>query len=329
MSRKLLVLAMSCEQKFFKEEENVIRHHSYGKNILEGKYPDVDFWTYSASTDGKIHVDKKLHRITVPTDDRLCGTYEKTIMCLKVLETIGVNYDYVFRTNLSTWINVQLVKKFVDEIPDNEYQTIFSTAIYSTRDASGPEPYDFYGVGNSLLLPKFWTDVLKTTTVNKVKKYDLTPGDYDNKSIYKIDDNAIGFIVNVYCQLNGIDKFSVWKSFNDVPQNYDESEQMIYAAIPVRIYNQTTPRECEYDILRKLSERETTLSFDGIEEGCVYISETEGQVVHVIDFEKGTRAIVAREAALDFIKNRGDCDDINEYFKKCVKNNRNFHLMIN
>lgn len=320
MSRKLLVLAMSCEQDFFRKEETIIRYHSYGKNILEGKYPDVDFWTYSASTDGKIHVNKKIHRITVPVDDSLYGTYEKTIMCLKVLETIGIEYDYIFRTNLSTWVNVQLVKKFVDEIPDSEEKTVFSPAIYSTRDASGPEPYDFYGVGNSLLLPKFWTDVLKTVTVNTIKKYDQTPDDNENKSIYKIDDNAIGFVINTYCRLNGIDKFSVWKSFNRVPQQYKESEQMLYASIPVRIYSIVKPREYEYEMLSLLSERETTLSFVGFEEGTVYKSETDKQVVHVIDFEKGKRMVVARETALDFIRNRGECDDIEEYLRNRIRN---------
>ena len=51
--------------------------------------------------------------IQVPCDDSLSGTAEKTIKCLKFLREIGKDFDYVFRTNVSTYVNVFLLDKLV------------------------------------------------------------------------------------------------------------------------------------------------------------------------------------------------------------------------
>ena len=75
--KKILILAMSCNQDFFLQQEQNIRN-LYAKDILEGKYENIDFWVYTASTDEKYHVNKKQHKLYVPCDDSLSGTYEKT-----------------------------------------------------------------------------------------------------------------------------------------------------------------------------------------------------------------------------------------------------------
>ena len=57
----------------------MLRTELYAKDIINNEFTNVDFWSYTASTDGKYHTNKKLHRLEVPTDDTLKGTYEKTI----------------------------------------------------------------------------------------------------------------------------------------------------------------------------------------------------------------------------------------------------------
>lgn len=70
---------MCCNQELFQQQEYRLRTELYAKDILNHKFKNVDYWTYTASTDGKYHVNKKLHKIEVPTDDSLNGTYEKHI----------------------------------------------------------------------------------------------------------------------------------------------------------------------------------------------------------------------------------------------------------
>lgn len=77
--KKIIILSMCCNQELFQQQEYRLRTELYAKNILNNKFKNVDYWTYTASTDGKYHVNKKLHKIEVPTDDSLNGTYEKHI----------------------------------------------------------------------------------------------------------------------------------------------------------------------------------------------------------------------------------------------------------
>ena len=81
--KNILILAMSCNQDFFIREEELVRE-TYAKRILDKEFEHIDFWSYSASLDDKIHINKKLHRIEVPCDDSLKGTYQKTIKTFKV-----------------------------------------------------------------------------------------------------------------------------------------------------------------------------------------------------------------------------------------------------
>ena len=74
---------MCCNQEIFQQQEYRLRTELYAKDILNRKFKNVDYWTYTASTDGKYHVNKKLHKIEVPTDDSLNGTYEKTYQAFK------------------------------------------------------------------------------------------------------------------------------------------------------------------------------------------------------------------------------------------------------
>ena len=59
--KKILILAMSCNQDLFiKQEQNI--KSLYAKDILDEKYKNIDFWVYTASPDSKYHVNKKQHK---------------------------------------------------------------------------------------------------------------------------------------------------------------------------------------------------------------------------------------------------------------------------
>jgi hypothetical protein len=78
MKRKTIILAMSCNQQFFQDEEHAIRTRGYARYVLEERFSGVEFWTYTASLDGKYHINKREHKLSVPTGDGLYDTFEKT-----------------------------------------------------------------------------------------------------------------------------------------------------------------------------------------------------------------------------------------------------------
>jgi hypothetical protein len=69
---------MSCNQQFFQDEELAIRTRGYAGYVLEERFSGVEFWTYTASLDGKYHINKREHKLSVPTGDGLYDTFEKT-----------------------------------------------------------------------------------------------------------------------------------------------------------------------------------------------------------------------------------------------------------
>lgn len=230
---KVLILAMGCNQDFFIQEEKVVRN-TYAADILNNKYKNIDFWTFTASTDGKYHINKKIHKIAVPCDDSLYGTYDKNIKTFKVInEVLQLEYDYILHTNLSTFIHVQYLNDFIKSIPESDIQKhyLYSNKLYASKDGCGPEEFDIYGLGNSLLIPKFWVDVLIKYPAHSLKCYNKT------QNPLTIDDNTFGFIINTYSDLHGIDKFDIWKQYKD--------NKNIFLVKPVREYG-THDRTIEF-----------------------------------------------------------------------------------
>ena len=289
---KILILAMSCNRKFFEDEEQMIRQFSYAKHVLAGKYPDVDFWTYTASGDGKVHVSVKNRKIGVPCPDDIDHTFIKTKLTLQALDAAGVQYDYIFRTNLSTWVNVPYLVRFVNSIPEVDSGKIFSSSVNAVWNGSGPDAYSYYGVGNSLLIPRRWVDVIKVSDPEDLRQYDRTSGVTDSEkpnSIYGVDDNAIGFICNVWAENHGMDPRSVWKSFNGCysvsPATVRAHGHLDYIAVPFRSYDGRRDMEFFYGKMMQDVADEWETVFDETPE-TLYANSTNRQFVVVARFGK-------------------------------------------
>ena len=265
---KVLILAMGCNQDFFIQEEKVVRK-TYAKDILNNKYQNIDFWTFTASTDGKYHINKKIHKIAVPCDDSLYGTYDKNIKTFKVInEVLQLDYDYILHTNLSTFIHVPYLNDFIKSIPESDIQKhyIYSNKLYASKDGCGPEEFDIYGLGNSLLIPKFWVDVLIKYPVHSLKCYNKT------QNPLTIDDNTFGFIINTYSDLHGIDKFDIWKQCGN--------HKNIFLVKPVREYI-NTDRTIEF---QRMTEFYSTSNNTYYYEPNIYDILMQDQWVLCIDF---------------------------------------------
>lgn len=293
---------MTCNEEFFKKEYETLITKSYAKNIIEGKYPDIDFYGYTASTDGKFHIDKKKHLMKVPCGDGLYETYQKTILAIKMLDALEIKYDWILKTNTSTWINAQILDRFVKEIPVYEKTKIFTGKIYSSEDSCGPDEYDYYGLGKYILISDFWADVLKQNPAEEYRKYNRnTKVNPEHEVIYNVDDNAIGFVVNTFCELNYVDKHSVWKYF-DTPTSEMINYYMKYIAVSVRNYNEDQ-RDRELIYLEELSTKEKTIDFSDISAGSVYAMLTSVQKISLVDFKFDVGVDVSADNAQYYISN--------------------------
>ena len=320
--KKILILAMSCNQDFFLQQEQNIRN-LYAKDILEGKYENIDFWVYTASTDEKYHVNKKQHKLYVPCDDSLSGTYEKTFKTFNLLEKTDIEYDYIFRTNLSTYVNVELLNSWVNsEFIDDKH--IYSGSIYCTKNATGPFEYCLYGCGNSLLLPKFWVNIIAHNHVSKYRYINNVVN--QDEPYYKIDDNAIGLVVNSYAFFNQVDlemdMYDVWKNFRYPDPGEIPVDCWSYIAISFREYNPDETRNQEFMWSKMIHLGiQADIGLNGLQMKPEYI--IANQCIHIIDFEKGMHSVATRDFADKFLS----AMSLPNYIEKLQINNKNFNLI--
>ena len=133
--KKLLFINMSStqgESNLYIELDKACRE-TWAKPILEGKFPNCDFWTI-IDTDKATYVDKQTHTIYIQslTDrDNISQLLHRFIEGMKILNTLGVEYDYVLRANTSAWINVDVLNSFFsDETNDSILYTFKLYAAY-------------------------------------------------------------------------------------------------------------------------------------------------------------------------------------------------------
>ena len=172
-NEKIVVLIMGCRQPFFQKQIECI-YDTWAST----DYPDVRIMYYdggwpASSIDG--------NHICCATDDSLESTFRKTIEALRLLEQYNIEYDWLFRVNTSTFVNLPLLRMFVDEIADKRH--MYGAELYSLTEAACPRPLDIYLRGNAILLSHDSADVLIENSINLL---------YLNV----VDDVAIGNIMN-------------------------------------------------------------------------------------------------------------------------------------
>lgn len=134
---------MSCNDPFFDMEREVVKE-TWAKDIVNGKYPDIGFYAYTASSNPRI----ENNCIYVDTPDDLLHTYSKTISAMRTLRENGITWDMVVRTNTSTYINVKNMLEMVDRLPPNDFSSFGAYCMHS--------PYK----NESFCLPTGWMMVV-------------------------------------------------------------------------------------------------------------------------------------------------------------------------
>lgn len=101
----LLILAMSCNEPFFVESRRVT-HDTWAKDIILGSCKNIGFYSYTASETGEEYI--KDNTIYLNCGDKLEDTFEKTMCVFDFLQKNNITFDYILRTNTSTYINLPL-----------------------------------------------------------------------------------------------------------------------------------------------------------------------------------------------------------------------------
>lgn len=161
---KLVILAMSCNLPFFVKEEELVKE-TWGKDIVENKYEDVSLYFLKSDENERIEGNY----IYVNSGDDILHTMQKTMKGIHMLLDNGIEFDFLIRTNLSTYINIDVIRQFIygDMLPN--YQdwsgTLFTSEVVSTGKKYGPRGNFLFtnrGIINSIiyLYDKYYTDAV-------------------------------------------------------------------------------------------------------------------------------------------------------------------------
>lgn len=134
MKNKILILLMSCNQPLYQEEEQACRDTF----LKDAEGAGLSYYFYKG-TDGELTIDQKSHTMLLPVHDGLGATSKKTIMALN--EALKMeDWDYIIKTNVSTWLDVPKIIKAVDNWEGREDRNIYG-ARFIANDASKKVPF--------------------------------------------------------------------------------------------------------------------------------------------------------------------------------------------
>lgn len=181
--KKILFLSMSADLNLFNKLEEV--SNETWRNVDTKKYKniDVDFWTYTDAKEGEeTHVDEKNHVIYVKHDysrDAYQQTFSKTIFAIRELKNLKLDYDYIVRTNNSTWINIPLLNEFLAYQEDDS--KIFAGRIYTAFWSA----FNLYGGGELMIFSKRNIDILLEISKDPIKM-ETGKGTYDDNLLFGV-----------------------------------------------------------------------------------------------------------------------------------------------
>ena len=195
-NKKILIMIMSCNEELYQNQQDIIKN-TWLKKIEE--YDNIDYIIYYGDENIEKHsYNKESHILKLRCEDDLKNTFKKTYYALNLSNKIYKDYDYIFRTNTSNYVNVELLDKFISCLDDENI--LWTSELYSLSNTYCPYPLYLYGRGNGLILSK--------KLVNIILK--------EGKSFLyysRIDDHVIGNILNSYWIKEGKNYIDYIKSF--------------------------------------------------------------------------------------------------------------------
>lgn len=206
--KKLLFLSMSCADKLFTDLDACCNEtwRNYDKN----KYPGIqaEFWTYTDAEPGqKTWVDEKNHIIYVERDytfdQPVCMTFSKTLEVFDLVRN-KLDFDYIVRTNTSTWLNVPLINEFMSYVDDDTM--LYNGQLYSAFWSA----FNIYGGGQLMIFSRRQINILLTLSGS------LESAKEQEKKLYCADDNLIFSKFNARMIALGVHSSDVYHSLGGI-----------------------------------------------------------------------------------------------------------------
>ena len=174
MKDRILILIMSCREKFFQNEVRRILD-TWGSKHSENI--DIMYYDGGWQEDG---IDG--NHIKSSSADTLDYTYLKTYDALAQVMQLN-KYKWIFRVNTSTYVNIPLLEKFVECVANEDI--LYASELYSLTEACCPEPLDIYARGNAFLISAKMACILLHEGINLL-------------FLKIVDDVSIGNVLNSY-----------------------------------------------------------------------------------------------------------------------------------
>lgn len=134
MKNKILILLMSCNQPLYEEEEQACRETF----LKDAEGAGLSYYFYRG-TDGELTIDQESHTMLLPVPDGLGATSKKTLMAFH--EALKMeDWDYIIKTNVSTWLDIPKIIKAVDKWEGREDRNIYG-ARFIANEASKKVPF--------------------------------------------------------------------------------------------------------------------------------------------------------------------------------------------
>lgn len=250
--KNILILVMSMNHPQYSKQEKVIEET--WKSYAESNFKNIKVLFYKGT-------DKESYRegdtIYIKNLDLLETTYSKTLDAFKFVNENLIlkdnslfNYDYILRTNTSTYVNIDLLNEYVKKL--DKYEFMLHCA---ELDCCWWSKMHLYGKGNALLMNKFYIERLVYLRDDELEKL-----------FSSTDDCIIGATINLYCARLGIDHKKHIKSFGmfydmdkelQWPVNKEEYLDKIIISIKTSIHSNdpiNDERKYDNDKMRALHE---------------------------------------------------------------------------
>lgn len=164
---------MSCNQERFINEEQVIRE-TYAKDIINNKYDNIKIIFYRGGYEEEKY-DEENNLLCLTSSDSWIGTFKKTIDAFRWVYENICDFDYIIRTNTSTYINIKGILQFLNmDLPKD---MICGPNVLINKFNN----YIPYMGGWFLIIPKHIIEVL-------IKNWHIVNTDI-------VDDAGIGFVL--------------------------------------------------------------------------------------------------------------------------------------
>lgn len=143
----MVLSSTNSEVNLFEKLEDTIRK-TWAKDVLDGKYPNIDYWKVIDCHE-ESHIEEKEHTIYIKNDyskSNIQQLLKRWIEAYKLLSKKH-NYDWILRTNISTWCNIDWINEFLAYETDDSivYTYKLMSAFYST--------FTIYASGAAMLWP--------------------------------------------------------------------------------------------------------------------------------------------------------------------------------